>query len=109
MPPLRNWLLRPEPWLAAILLAAGLFATDATRAPQDQVSVRVFTAGVAEYHRYIQPFSGRFIRCRYQPTCSLYTVEAVRKYGIAKGGWMGMRRIASCQKSVPLGTKDTVP
>jgi putative membrane protein insertion efficiency factor len=73
------------------------------------VSVRVVTAAVAGYHRYIQPFSGRFIRCRYQPTCSLYTVEAVHKYGIAKGSWMGIRRIASCQKSVPMGTKDPVP
>jgi putative component of membrane protein insertase Oxa1/YidC/SpoIIIJ protein YidD len=33
----------------------------------------------------------------------------VRKYGIAKGAWMGMRRIARCQKSIPMGTGDPVP
>lgn len=35
-------------------------------------------------------------RCRYTPTCSQYTVEAVMKYGIFKGGWMSIKRIVSC-------------
>ncbi len=109
MPPLRNWILRPEPWLAAVVVAGALLGADSMRAPQNQLSVRVFTAGVAGYHNYIQPFSGRFIRCRYNPTCSVYSVEAVRKYGIVKGGWMGVRRIARCQKSVTMGTNDPVP
>ena len=123
MPTLRNWLLRrktpatgprrwgsrPEPWLAAILLLGILFAADAMRTPQHQVSVRVFAASVAGYHRYIHPLTGRFIRCRYSPTCSDYAVQAVRKYGIAKGGWMGLRRIASCRPGVPMGTVDPVP
>ena len=34
--------------------------------------------------------------CRFIPTCSQYTYEAVQKYGIFKGGWLGARRIASC-------------
>ena len=34
--------------------------------------------------------------CRYTPTCSQYTVEALQKYGIFKGGWLGIKRIASC-------------
>lgn len=34
--------------------------------------------------------------CRYTPTCSAYMVEAVLKYGILKGGWMGLKRIARC-------------
>jgi len=109
MPPLRNRLLRPEPWLAAILLAGLLFGADALRSPQNQVSVRVFAAGVVGYHRYIQPVTGHFIRCRYKPTCSAYAVEAVRRYGIARGGWMGLRRIARCQPGVPMGTVDPVP
>jgi len=79
------------------------------RSPQQQISVRVFAAGVNSYHRYIHPVTGRFIRCRYNPTCSNYSVEAVRKYGIAKGGWMGLRRIARCRPGVPMGTTDPVP
>jgi uncharacterized protein len=34
--------------------------------------------------------------CRYTPTCSQYTLEALRKYGPLKGGWLGLKRIASC-------------
>ena len=34
--------------------------------------------------------------CRYTPTCSQYTVEALQKYGIFKGGWLGIKRIVSC-------------
>jgi len=118
MPPLRNWRLKarfarclkgPAPWLGSFLIMAMLFVADAMRLPPHQVSVRVFEASVVGYHRFIHPLTGRFIRCRYTPTCSRYAVQAVCKYGIAKGGWMGLRRIESCRPSVPLGTVDPVP
>ena len=35
-------------------------------------------------------------RCRYQPTCSQYAIEAVRKYGALKGGWFAAKRIGRC-------------
>ncbi len=34
--------------------------------------------------------------CRYTPTCSEYGVQALRKHGIFKGGWLTLRRIVSC-------------
>lgn len=34
--------------------------------------------------------------CRYQPTCSVYTMDALQKYGIIKGGWLSIKRIVSC-------------
>ena len=34
--------------------------------------------------------------CRYTPTCSQYMIEAVKKYGIFKGGWLGVKRILRC-------------
>ncbi len=34
--------------------------------------------------------------CRYTPTCSAYTVEAILKHGIFKGGWLSIKRITSC-------------
>ncbi|WP_448823706.1 membrane protein insertion efficiency factor YidD [Capnocytophaga sp.] len=34
--------------------------------------------------------------CRYTPTCSQYTLEALQKYGLFKGGWLAIKRICSC-------------
>lgn len=34
--------------------------------------------------------------CRFYPTCSEYTKQSILKYGILKGGWLGIRRIVSC-------------
>ena len=36
------------------------------------------------------------VSCRFYPTCSEYTYQAVEKYGIAKGGWLGVQRIIRC-------------
>ena len=36
-------------------------------------------------------------RCRYTPTCSQYALEAVKKYGAFKGGWLAVKRIARCR------------
>ncbi len=34
--------------------------------------------------------------CRYTPTCSTYSIEAVKKYGPFKGGWLSIKRISRC-------------
>lgn len=34
--------------------------------------------------------------CRYTPTCSSYALEALRKHGLIKGGWLALKRIFSC-------------
>lgn len=34
--------------------------------------------------------------CRFEPTCSHYTIGALQKHGLLKGGWLAIKRIASC-------------
>ncbi|RJR25578.1 membrane protein insertion efficiency factor YidD [Candidatus Microgenomates bacterium] len=34
--------------------------------------------------------------CRFEPSCSQYTYEAINKYGIISGGWKGIKRIVKC-------------
>jgi putative membrane protein insertion efficiency factor len=34
--------------------------------------------------------------CRFQPSCSAYAIEALRRYGAARGGWLAVRRILRC-------------
>ncbi|MDQ2774870.1 MAG: membrane protein insertion efficiency factor YidD [Acidobacteriota bacterium] len=49
------------------------------------------------------------IRCRYQPTCSEYSLEAVRRFGIGRGLQLTVRRLSSCKRDVPFGTSDPIP
>ncbi len=35
-------------------------------------------------------------QCRYHPTCSQYMIDAVRRYGVWRGGWRGIRRVSRC-------------
>jgi putative membrane protein insertion efficiency factor len=46
------------------------------------------------YQVLLSPFLGR--ACRYQPTCSRYTHQAIRRFGFFRGGWIGAKRIARC-------------
>ncbi|MBI5637070.1 MAG: membrane protein insertion efficiency factor YidD [Nitrospinae bacterium] len=41
--------------------------------------------------------------CRFHPTCSCYSLEAVQKYGALRGGWLGVKRLSKCHPLHPGG------
>ncbi len=46
------------------------------------------------YRTYVSPM--RLPTCRFTPTCSQYAVEALAEYGLVKGGWLTVVRLAKC-------------
>jgi len=53
-----------------------------------------FVVLVRFYQVAISPYTPA--SCRYDPTCSHYTVEALQKHGLFQGGWLAIKRISSC-------------
>lgn len=54
----------------------------------------LFTFMIRIYQRIISPILPN--ACRYTPTCSEYGIQAIKKYGAWKGGWMALKRISRC-------------
>ena len=55
---------------------------------------RIATAPIVFYQRFISPGIPR--RCKYEPTCSAYAVQAIREYGILRGLVLGGWRLLRC-------------
>lgn len=66
----------------------------------------LFVLLIRLYQKLLSPFLGN--NCRFHPTCSEYMAQAVTKYGVFKGGWMGVKRIGRCHPMHP-GGYDPVP
>ena len=55
---------------------------------------KLLLSAIRAYRKYISP--PRPPCCRFIPTCSAYALEAVEKYGAAKGGFLALRRVLRC-------------
>ena len=59
------------------------------------------------YQRNISPYSPAC--CRFNPTCSVYALEAIHKYGAFKGGWLAFKRLLRCHPFYKGDYYDPVP
>ncbi|RYJ41881.1 membrane protein insertion efficiency factor YidD [Flavobacterium beibuense] len=59
-----------------------------------KIIIAPFILLIRFYQGAISPFLPS--ACRYTPTCSQYTIEALQIHGLFKGGWLGIKRIVSC-------------
>ena len=59
------------------------------------------------YQRAVSPYFPP--RCRFTPTCSQYALEAIEKYGAAKGGWLAFKRLMRCNPFNHSSPYDPVP
>jgi hypothetical protein len=66
----------------------------------------VLIALVRGYQKFISP--GLPPSCRFAPSCSQYTLEALQRHGALRGGWLGARRLVRCHPWHP-GGYDPVP
>lgn len=55
---------------------------------------RLALAMIRLYKRYISPALPS--ACIYTPTCSEYTYQAIERYGVIRGSWLGIKRISRC-------------
>jgi putative membrane protein insertion efficiency factor len=63
--------------------------------PTRALPVKAALFAVRFYKAYLSIlFAGN---CRFHPTCSQYTYEAIERFGVARGVWLGMKRLARCQ------------
>ncbi|WP_072772433.1 membrane protein insertion efficiency factor YidD [Desulfitobacterium chlororespirans] len=62
---------------------------------------RLLIGVIRIYQRYISPLKRP--SCRFYPTCSEYSIQAIQKYGVVKGGWKSLIRILKCHPFHPGG------
>ncbi len=67
---------------------------------------QVGAALIRGYQRFVSPAFPP--RCRFSPSCSQYTLEAVERYGLVRGVWYGLRRLVKCHPFHP-GGYDPLP
>ena len=96
--------------LAAIAIILVAIALDLRRPPPEQWSTSAAVGGIHLYQATLSPLYARLgVQCRFSPTCSHYGEEAVRKYGVARGGYLAAKRVLRCGPWTTEGTIDRVP
>lgn len=96
--------------LAAASIVILAVTLDLRRPPEDQWLTAAAVGGIHLYQATLSPVYARTgVRCRFTLSCSHYGEEAIRKYGIARGGYLAAARVLRCGPWTPEGTVDPVP
>ena len=64
-------------------------------------ATRLVIGALTFYRRFISPLLPA--ACRFSPSCSLYAMEAFRRYGVGRGALLTLRRLAKCHPFHPGG------
>ncbi|MDN3653066.1 membrane protein insertion efficiency factor YidD [Thalassotalea ponticola] len=67
---------------------------------------KLVIAPIKAYQRWLSPCLGK--NCRFNPTCSTYAIQAIKRFGVVKGCWLAMKRILKCHP-LHAGGDDPVP
>jgi len=109
MPPLPRCLKKRRTYLLLIGSFFLLLVPDSFRAPENQLTARAYVGAVHLYQRLGRPMLKGRVVCRFTPSCSDYSIEAVERHGIRRGLVLTFNRLSACNHSTPLGTYDPVP
>ena len=60
----------------------------------DSAMAKILIAFIQGYQLIVSPLLGA--NCRFHPTCSQYMIEAVTRFGVVRGVWLGVRRLSRC-------------
>jgi hypothetical protein len=70
--------------------------------------IRIYQKTLSLDHGYLGKLLPKYRGCKFTPTCSEYTYEAINKYGVFKGSSMGINRLKRCNPWTPAGQYDPV-
>ena len=83
---------------------------DASRPPAARTSTAMAVGAIHVYQATLSrlyPKAG--VQCRFTPSCSHYAETCVRQFGVARGGWLALKRVIRCGPWTPAGTMDPAP
>ncbi|HWG43183.1 MAG TPA: membrane protein insertion efficiency factor YidD [Gemmataceae bacterium] len=102
-------LKNPKTWLLLFGAFVLLAVLDSFRAPEQQLTARTYIGMVHLYQSLGRPMLKGRVVCRFTPSCSDYSIEAVERHGICHGLVLTFTRLSRCNHGTPLGTHDPVP
>jgi putative membrane protein insertion efficiency factor len=95
--------------LVIALVFVFAMAIDVSRAPAKQLTGHAYVGCVRVYQAVGRPLLKGIVACRFRPTCSDYSIQAVQRHGVLRGLVLTVKRLHACQDSVRMGTIDQVP